>query len=70
MDASKSSQKVPTEVSSVAGRELASCTKEREVGGGGERLLPRSPGEMALRLELKRMRDREMQCWVGWEGSL
>lgn len=25
---------------------------------------------MALGLELKRMRNREMQCWVGWEGSL
>lgn len=34
MDANKSSQKVPTEVSSVAGRELASHTKEREAGWG------------------------------------
>lgn len=32
--------------------------------------MPRPPGEMALGLELKRMGDREMQCWVGWEGSL
>lgn len=34
MDASKSSQKAPTEVSSVAGRELTSRAKEREAGWG------------------------------------
>lgn len=34
-------------------------------------LLPMPPGEMALGLELdERMNDREMQCQVGWEGSL